>query len=74
MKTVETFKYLDSLVDANGRAEKDVKNNKTARSKWREITGMMCDMNMPAKLKGKEQKTSMKPGMVYGAECYIAPN
>ena len=25
VKTVETFKYLDSLVDANGRAETDVK-------------------------------------------------
>ena len=27
MKTVDTFKYLDSLVDADGRAEKDVKKN-----------------------------------------------
>ena len=51
-KTVNIFKYLGSLFDANGGAEKDVSNIvKTAWSKWRETTGVMCDRNIPTKLK-----------------------
>ena len=40
VKTVKMFKYLGSLFDANGGAEKDVNNRvKIAWSKWRETTG-----------------------------------
>ena len=36
VKTVKTFKYLGSCVDANGGAEKDVNNRvNIAWSKWR---------------------------------------
>ena len=42
MKTVKTFKYLGSMFDANGGADKDVNNRvKIAWSKWRETTGVM---------------------------------
>ena len=30
---------------------------------------MMCDRNIPTKLKDKAYKTAIKPAMVYGAEC-----
>ena len=71
VKTVKTFKYLGSLFDANGGAEKDVNNRvKIAWSKWRETTGVMCDRNIPTKLKDKVYKTAIKPAMVYGAECW----
>ena len=30
---------------------------------------MMCDMNIPTKLKDKVYNTAIKPAMVYGAEC-----
>ena len=71
MKTVKTFKYVGSLFDANGRAEKDVNNRvKIAWSKLRETTGVMCDSNIPTKLKNKVYKTAIKPAMVYGAECW----
>ena len=54
MKTVKTFKYLGSMFNANGGAEKDVNNRvKIAWSKWRETTGVMCDRNIPTKLKDK---------------------
>ena len=67
MKTVKTFKYLGSLFDANGGAEKDVYNRvKIAWAKWRETTGVMCDRNIPTKLKDKVYKTAIKPAMVYG--------
>ena len=71
VKTVKTFKYLGSMFDANGRAEKYVNNRvKIAWSKWKETTGMMCDRNIPTKLKDKVYKTAIKPAMVYRAECW----
>ena len=54
MKTVKTFMYLGSLFDANGGAEKDVNNTvKIAWSKGTETTLVMCDRNIPTKLKDK---------------------
>ena len=71
VKTVKTFKYLGSMFDANGGAEKDVNNRvKIAWSKWRETTGVMSDRNIPTKLKDKVHKTAIKPATVYGAECW----
>ena len=59
------------MFDANGRAEKDVNNRvKIAWSKWRETTGVMCDMNIPTTLKDKVYKTAIRTAMVYGAECW----
>ena len=55
---------------AHGRAEKDVNNKvKIAWSKWMETTGVMCDRNIPTKLKDKVYKTAIKLAMVYDAEC-----
>ena len=71
VKTVKTFKYLGSMFNANGGAEKDVNNRvKIAWSKWRATTGVMCDRNIPTKWKDKVYKTAIKPAMVYGAECW----
>ena len=71
MKTVKTFTYLGSMFDANGGADKGVKNRVTiAWSKSRETTGVMCDGNIPTQLKDKVYKTAIKPAMVYGAECW----
>ena len=71
VKTVKTFKYLGSMFDAKGGAEKDVNNRvKIAWSKWRETTGVMCDRNIPTKLKDKVYKTAIKTAMVYGEELW----
>ena len=52
--------YLDPMFDVNGGAEKYVNNRvNIAWSKWRETTGVMCDRNIPTKLKD-----------MYGAECW----
>ena len=69
VKTVKTFKYLGSMFDSSGGADKDANNRvKITWSKWRETTGVVCDMNIPTKLKDKVYKTATKPAMVYGAE------
>ena len=65
----ENVQFLGSMFDANGGAEKYVNNRlKIAWSKWRETAGVMCDRNIPTKLKDKGYKTAIKPAMVYGAE------
>ena len=70
-ETAKMFKYMGSLFDANGGAEKDVNSRvNIAWSKWRETTGVMCDRNIPTKLKDKVYKTAVNPPMVYGAECW----
>ena len=67
VKTVKTFKYLGSMFDVNGGAEKDINNRvKIAWSKWRETTGVMRDRNIPTKLKDKVYNTAIKPPMVFG--------
>ena len=68
VKTVNTFKYLGSMFDANGGAEKDVNNRvNIAWSKCNETTGVLCNRNIPTTLKDKVYKTAIKPAMVYGA-------
>ena len=60
VKTVKTFKYLGSMFNANGGAEKDVNNRvKIAWSKWRKTTGVMCDRNIPTKLKDNVYKAAI---------------
>ena len=34
------------------------------------VPSVMCDRNVPTKLKDKAYKTAIKPAIVYGAECW----
>ena len=64
------LKYLGSMFNANGEAEKDVNNRvKITWSKWRETTGVMYDRNIPTKLKDKVYKTAIKTG--HGVRCRV---
>ena len=66
-----TFKYLGSIVAAEGGAEADCKNRvRLSWNKWRETTGVSCDKKVPVKLKVKIYQTVIKPTMLYGAECW----
>ena len=71
LNTVTTFKYLGSIFDSNGGAERDINNRvKLAWMKWKQLTGVLCDKKVPIKLKDKVYKTVIKPTMTYGAECW----
>ena len=68
--TVTTFKYLGSIFDSNGGAERDITNRvKLAWMKWKQLTGVLCDKKVLIKLKDNVNKRVIKPTMTYGAEC-----
>ena len=69
IQTVKVFKFLGSILAAEGGSETDVNNRvKVAWAKWRELPGVMCEKKMPIKLTDKIYKTIVKPAMVYGSE------
>ena len=37
---------------------------------WKKCSGELCDRRMPVKLKGKVNKTVIRPAMLYGAETW----
>ena len=72
LNTVTTFKYLGSIFDSNGGAERNINNRvKLASMKWKQLTDVLCDKKVPIMLKDKVYKTVIKPTMTYGAECWV---
>ena len=70
LKQVKDFKYLGSTVHADGGLEKEVaKRIQAVWSAWRKITGVMCDYKVAEKMKGKFNKTMVRPAMLYGMEA-----
>ena len=71
LKTVTSFRYLGSLIQESGSVEEEIQSRATAAwSKWREISGVVCDKKMPLRLKSKVYKTVLRPVLLYGAECW----
>ena len=71
LKQVKRFKYLGTEIATEGGATEAVKQRiKKAWTKWREITGIVCDQKMPKKLKYKLYKTVVRPVLMYGTEYW----
>ena len=71
LKQVKRFKYLGTEMATEGGATEAVKQRiKMAWTKWREITGVVCDRKMPKKLKCKLYKTVVRPVQMYGVKCW----
>ncbi|GJT66041.1 ataxia telangiectasia mutated family protein [Tanacetum coccineum] len=67
----ESFRYLGSMLHKSGRIDKDVAHRiKAAWLKWRAEKGVICDRNVPLKLKGKFYRAAIRPAMLYGSECW----
>ncbi|XP_063615410.1 uncharacterized protein LOC134788449 [Penaeus indicus] len=66
---VREFKYLGSIVEEDGGSDKEVtKRIQAGWGAWKKITGVMCDKNVPEKVKGRLYKTLVRPAMIYGME------
>ena len=65
------FRYLGSVIQDDAEIKKDVDHRiQTGWLRWRAATGVLCDRNVPAKLKGKFYRTVVRPALLYGAECW----
>ncbi|GJR21612.1 ataxia telangiectasia mutated family protein [Tanacetum coccineum] len=67
----ESFRYLRSMIHKSGRIEDDVTHRIQAGwLKWRAAMGILCDKNVPLKLKGKFYRLAIRRAMLYGSECW----
>ena len=68
---VVDFKYLGSVVANDVSMEPEIKSRLSKGwQKWRSLTGVLCDKNMPIKLKGKVHRTVVRPVMMYSSETW----
>ena len=66
---VDDFKYLGSTVQSNGECGREVKKRVQAGwNGWRRMSGVICDRRVPATVKGKVYKVTVRPAMLYGLE------
>lgn len=69
------FKYLGSIVQNDGEIDRDVNHQIQAGwLKWRRALFVLCDTKVPLRLKGKFYRTSVKPMMLFGTECWAVKN
>nr|CDJ95465.1 RNA-directed DNA polymerase (reverse transcriptase) domain containing protein [Haemonchus contortus] len=66
-----TFKYLGSAIASDGSLGFETNSRVNAAwLKWRSMTGVLCDKNIPERLKSKIYRTVIRPVAIYGAECW----
>lgn len=63
---LKVLKYLGFFEQKISGFNKKVKH----RIKCREVSGILCDMKIPIKLKGKFDKSVVRPTMLYDSECW----
>ncbi|XP_019240777.1 PREDICTED: uncharacterized protein LOC109220764 [Nicotiana attenuata] len=69
--TRDSFKYLGSIIQGNGEIDEDITHRIGAGwMRWRLASGVLCDKNVPPRLKGKFYRVVVRPAMLYGAECW----
>nr|XP_033508012.1 uncharacterized protein LOC117273039 [Nicotiana tomentosiformis] len=60
-----SFKYLGSIIQGNREIDEDVAHRIGAGwMKWRLSSGVLCDKNMPPRLKGKFYRVMVRPDML----------
>ena len=59
------------MLQRDGDIDEDVSHRiKVGWMKWRQASGVLCDKRIPHKLKDKFYRTTIRPAMLYGAECW----
>ncbi|KAM1590619.1 hypothetical protein ACFX1Z_034352 [Malus domestica] len=61
----------DSNELGNGKLDGDLNHRIQARwMKWKSASTVLCNHHMSLKLKGKFYRTTIRPTMLYGSECW----
>nr|CDJ85576.1 RNA-directed DNA polymerase (reverse transcriptase) domain containing protein [Haemonchus contortus] len=61
-----TFKYLGSAIASDGSLGFETKSRVNAAwLKWRSMTGVLCDENIPERLKSKIFRTAIRPVTIH---------
>ena len=72
LKNVDHFKYLGAVIDKYGTIDRDVDLRvQVAWSSWRKLTGVLYDLKIPLRLKGKVYEAIIRPALTYGSECWV---
>jgi hypothetical protein len=59
------------MLQKDGDIDEDLSHRiKASWLKWRQPSGVLCDPRVPLKLKGKFYRTTIRPAMLYGVECW----
>ena len=70
LRQVNKFNYLGVTISEEGGSEEAVRARVSAAwDKWRDISGVISDKNMPRNFKIKLYMTVIRPVLLYGAEC-----
>ena len=71
LNRAKDYRYLGSYVEEGGGLDREVEGKVQAGwCKWREASGILCDKQVPLKLKGKYYSTVVRPAMMYSSECW----
>nr|XP_009775799.1 PREDICTED: uncharacterized protein LOC104225652 [Nicotiana sylvestris] len=71
----ESFKYLRLIIHGDGEIDGDVTHRiGVGWMKWILASGVLCDKNVPPKLKSKFYRAVVRPAMLYGAEFWPVKN
>ncbi|VDP15013.1 unnamed protein product [Heligmosomoides polygyrus] len=70
---VSVFEYLGSAAASDGNLMTEVNSRVSAAwSKWRSLTGVLCDKKILEHLKSKTYRAVVRPVGMYGTECWPA--
>jgi hypothetical protein len=67
----DIFWYLGSILQSEGEIDEDVSHRiRVGWVKWRQASGVLCDKKVPNKLRSKFYMTTIRPAMIYDADCW----
>ena len=70
-KGVNTFKYLGSHIASDGSLDPEINHRiQSGWKNWKDVSGVLCDKKISARVKGKVYKTVVRPAMMYGGETW----
>ena len=65
------LRYLGSIIEQKGDIDEDINHcSRVGWQKWRSASRVLCDKQIPVKLKGKIYHMVVRSPLVYGAECW----